>query len=96
MVIGQAQGQLHVLLSQESKVGLTCDSHRGSKYYIHSLIGKLQRKRFLVRMMRRWEDNIKVDIKWLRIGSSGRPSLRHILLAGFGELCQLADVGDAI
>jgi hypothetical protein len=32
------------------------------------LVGKPERKRLLVRLGRRWEDNIKMDLQELRVG----------------------------
>jgi len=61
-------------------VGWTCGTHGGRGAY-KVLVGRPEDKRPLGRPSRRWEDNIKMEIResmgrtgfgWLRIGSSGR------------------------
>jgi hypothetical protein len=60
-------------------VGWTCGTHGEGRGVYRVLVGRAEGKRPLGRSRRRWEDNIKMDLReigidgfgWLRIGSSG-------------------------
>jgi hypothetical protein len=62
-------------------VGGRCGTHGGGGGVYRVLVGRPEGKRPLRRPRRRWEDNIKLDLRdiwmgragfsWLRIGSSG-------------------------
>jgi hypothetical protein len=50
-------------------VGETCGTHGGRGVY-RVLVGKPEGKRSLERPRRRWEDNIKMDLREIRIGGA--------------------------
>jgi hypothetical protein len=62
-------------------MGRACSTHGERRNADRILVGKPETKRPLGRFRRRWEDNIKMDIRqdwvvwtgliWLRIGTSG-------------------------
>jgi hypothetical protein len=62
-------------------VGGTCGTHGEGRGVYRVLVGRTEAKRPLARSRRRWDDNIKIDLRemglgrtgfgWLRIGSSG-------------------------
>jgi hypothetical protein len=60
-------------------VGGTCSTHREGKVVYRVLVGRPEGKIPLRRPMRRWEDNIKMDLKergidganWIRLAQDG-------------------------
>jgi hypothetical protein len=48
-------------------VGGTCSTHGGGERCLKGLVGRPKGKRPLGRPRRRWEDNIKMDLREIRI-----------------------------
>jgi hypothetical protein len=48
-------------------VGGTCGTHGGGRDVYRVLVGRLEGKRTLGRPKRRWEDNIKMDLRGIGI-----------------------------
>jgi hypothetical protein len=48
-------------------VGWTCGTHGGWEKYLGVLVRRPEGKRPLGRLRRRWEDNIKLDLREIRI-----------------------------
>jgi hypothetical protein len=48
-------------------VGRTCGTHGGGKRCLQVLVGRPEGKRPLGKHRRRWEDNIKMDLREIRI-----------------------------
>jgi hypothetical protein len=55
-------------------VGGTCGTHGEGRYVYRFLVGRLEGKRPLGRPRRRWEDNIKMDLR--QIGIDGANWIR--------------------
>jgi len=67
---------------KKNEIGRACSMYGGRRGIYRVLVGKPEGKRLLGRPRRRWEDNIKMDLKemdlglwtgssWLRIGTGG-------------------------
>jgi hypothetical protein len=54
---------------EENEMDGECSTYGGEERRIQSLVGKPERRRLLGKPMRRWEDNIKVDLK--EVGCEG-------------------------
>jgi hypothetical protein len=48
-------------------VGWTCDTDGGGERCLQGLVGRPEDKRPVVRPRRRWEDNIKMDLREIAI-----------------------------
>jgi len=48
-------------------VGWTCGTHGGGERCLQGLVGKPEGKRPLGRLRRRWEDNINLDLREIKI-----------------------------
>jgi hypothetical protein len=49
-------------------MGGACGAHAGCKGYINILVGRPEGKRPLGKPRRRWEDNIKMNLREIRFG----------------------------
>ena len=49
---------------EKNEMGGACRVYGGKERCIQGLVGKPEGKRPLGRPRRRWEDNIKIDLKW--------------------------------
>jgi hypothetical protein len=54
----------------EDEVGGTCGTHEEGRGVYTVLVGRPEGKRPLVRLRRRWEDNIKMDLREIGIDES--------------------------
>jgi hypothetical protein len=52
-------------------MGRTCSTHGGERNAYRILVGKPEGKRPLVRPRRKWDDNIKMDLKDIGWGGLG-------------------------
>ena len=53
---------------ETTELGMTCSTYGAIQKCIRDLVGKLKGKRHLERPRRRWEDNIKMDLRrWVVI-----------------------------
>jgi hypothetical protein len=58
-------------------VGWTCGTHGEGRGVYRVLVGRLEGKRPLGRPRRRWEDNIKMDLKEIGIDGANWIQLAH-------------------
>jgi hypothetical protein len=63
-------------------VGGTCGLHGGGERFLQVLVGRSESKRPLGRPRRRWEDNIKLDLREICIDGANWIQLARIGFSG--------------